>query len=331
MKSEGYIKIFRTIQDWEWIGNPNMVCLWFHLLLLANWEDEDCRGFIVPRGSLVTTRKQLASITGLTEQQVRCCAKNLQNSQQITIKTTNKYSLITICNYESYQGSGGAQQPAKKPTNNQQNRQQTTSKTTPNTMYLNSKILEENKERNNTLTGVKKDIAESVESFFEAHTFSENFMSTWAVLTAQPKWKGKTQNALVMSLKKLARYKEPFAIMLMEDAIENNWQGVVFPPRPGVQGTEERYQQWLGEQAKAEDRQRATEGMRRAAEIQRQQQELEKRKARQEVEAARAAGFKPQWGPNAQKKATTPQEDDAAHRMKIQEQIRQIQTGQFNF
>ena len=119
--------------------------------------------------------------------------------------------------------------------------------------------------------------------------------------------------------------------MLMEDAIENNWQGVVFPSRPGVQGTEERYQAWLGERAQAEDRQRAAEGMKRAAQIQLQQQAQERQKVRQEVEAARAAGFRPSWGPNAEKKTTTPQEDDEAHRRKIQEQIKQIQAGTFNF
>lgn len=319
MKSEGYIKVFRSIEDWEWIGNPNMLCLWIHLLLMANREDDEWRGISIPRGSLITSRSQLAEVSGLTDNQVRRCIENLQNSQQITSKTTNKYTIITICNYESYQGGAGSQKPAK----DQQKTSKSTNKTTPNTMYLNTKILEEEKkERNNTLTGVKKEVDPS---FFETHFFSEKFKKTWADLVAQPKWKGKTQRALMMSLRKLVKYQEEFAIKMMEDSIENNWQGVEYD------FTEEKYRKWLGEQAKAEDRQRATEGMRRAAEIQRQQQELEKRKARQEVEAARAAGFKPQWGPNAQKKATTPQEDDAAHRRKIQEQIRQIQSGQFNF
>jgi hypothetical protein len=48
------------------------------------------------------------------------------------------------------------------------------------------------------------------------------------MLLQMPKWKGKQIQSLQLALKKLARYEEEFAIYLMELAITNNWQGVIF-------------------------------------------------------------------------------------------------------
>ena len=61
---------------------------------------------------------------------------------------------------------------------------------------------------------------------------SNEFVSTWEMLRKQPKWRKKTMNALQMSLNKLAKYPEEFAIMLMENSIANDWQGVVFTWTP---------------------------------------------------------------------------------------------------
>ena len=61
---------------------------------------------------------------------------------------------------------------------------------------------------------------------------SAEFVSTWELLRKQPKWKKKTISALQMSLNKLAKYPEEFAILLMENAIAGGWQGVVFTWTP---------------------------------------------------------------------------------------------------
>lgn len=67
---------------------------------------------------------------------------------------------------------------------------------------------------------------------------SDRFANVWAKLLTQPKWKNKTHDALQLSLDKLSKYDEAFAIQLIEDAIERNWQGVVFGD------TDEKYRQW---------------------------------------------------------------------------------------
>ena len=73
---------------------------------------------------------------------------------------------------------------------------------------------------------------------------STEFKEAWEMLLQQPKWKKKSLNAIRLSAKKLKKFDEEFARTMVELAIVNDWQGVIFPD------TEERYKKWLqGRQA----------------------------------------------------------------------------------
>ena len=65
------------------------------------------------------------------------------------------------------------------------------------------------------------------------------FLDTWNDLISQPKWKNKSTGALNMALKRLSEYDVRFAILLMQNAIVGNYQGIVFSDTPT------KYQQWL--------------------------------------------------------------------------------------
>lgn len=110
-QDNGWIKLHRSLLDWEWASEPGMMTLWVHLLLSANHEDNKWHGRIIKRGQLVTGRIALAKSTGLSEQTVRTCLQRLIDSQQISKKSTNKYSIITICNYDKYQVVVNIEQP----------------------------------------------------------------------------------------------------------------------------------------------------------------------------------------------------------------------------
>ncbi|WP_430811287.1 MULTISPECIES: DUF6291 domain-containing protein [unclassified Carboxylicivirga] len=73
---------------------------------------------------------------------------------------------------------------------------------------------------------------------------SDKFMKSWDQLLTSPKWKKKIQAALQISLNKLGKYEEAFAIELMDDCFSAGWQGVVFPD------TDEKYQKWLKNKGK---------------------------------------------------------------------------------
>ena len=106
----GYIKLDRKFKDWKWKNKPNMVAVWIHLLLEANYVENTFENIVIPAGSLVTSIKSIAEKTGLTIQQTRTCISNLQITNEITIKSTNKYSIITINKWEEYQSNGKNQQ-----------------------------------------------------------------------------------------------------------------------------------------------------------------------------------------------------------------------------
>ena len=114
---DGWIKIHYKFLEWEWFQEDGMVILFINLLLRANYQSKKWKGLDIERGQLVTGRKQLSVETGLSEKKVRTCLSRLEQTGEISIETTNKYSIITVSNYETYQ----INEPASGQQNGQQN------------------------------------------------------------------------------------------------------------------------------------------------------------------------------------------------------------------
>ncbi len=118
----GWIKLHRSLLDWEWYDDANTCRLFIHLLLRANHKPKNWRGIAINTGQLLTGRKVLAEQTGLSEQQVRTSLNKLKSTNEITIKSTSHNSLITLVCWESYQQNNQEDnQPVTKqqPTDNQ--------------------------------------------------------------------------------------------------------------------------------------------------------------------------------------------------------------------
>ena len=107
---KGYIKLHRTILDWEWYKDTNTKILFIHLLLNACYDSCRFMGKAVKRGDYITSITRLSHDLGLTVRQVRTCLSRLKKTGEIDIQTSNRYTMITICNYESYQ----VEEPRKK-------------------------------------------------------------------------------------------------------------------------------------------------------------------------------------------------------------------------
>ena len=101
----GFIKIHRKLIQWGWYQDNVVKGVFLHILLTANFKPQPWQGIVIERGQLVTSYGHLANDLGFTVQQVRTALNKLKSTQEITIKTTNKYSLITIANWEEYQDS----------------------------------------------------------------------------------------------------------------------------------------------------------------------------------------------------------------------------------
>jgi hypothetical protein len=98
-----FITVDRKILKWEWYQDIKVFHLFLYMLLRANWEDGRWKGVDVKRGQLITGRLQLNKDTGLSEREIRTCLNKLKTTGEIAIKTTSKYSVITICKYDVYQ------------------------------------------------------------------------------------------------------------------------------------------------------------------------------------------------------------------------------------
>lgn len=101
----GYIKIHRKLLGWQWIGVPEMVSVWIHLLMDAYYEPGEWKGVKIGRGQLTVGRTAYAVRCGISERQFRTCMERLKATSEITTKTTNKYTLVTICQYDLYQSN----------------------------------------------------------------------------------------------------------------------------------------------------------------------------------------------------------------------------------
>ncbi len=100
--NDWFIKLFRSLLEWEWYDDMNVKILFIHLLLKANFKTKKWRGIEIKKWELLTSNQSLAMETQLSLQQVRTCLKKLKSTWEITHKTTNNYTLIKLNNYERY-------------------------------------------------------------------------------------------------------------------------------------------------------------------------------------------------------------------------------------
>nr|MBE6784154.1 hypothetical protein [Oscillospiraceae bacterium] len=99
----GFIKLHRKLVAWGWYKDDVVKGVFIHLLLTANFRETSWRDVVLKKGQLVTSYQSLADDIGHSVQEVRTAIKKLKSTGEITITSTNKYSLITVVNWEDYQ------------------------------------------------------------------------------------------------------------------------------------------------------------------------------------------------------------------------------------
>lgn len=105
----GWIKLHRTIFEWEWFTDVPVYKLFTYLLLAANYEDNTYRGVLIKRGCLITGRRDLSVKTGLTEAQVQYALNKLRSTDESTneliLTTSPQGTHIEIVRYNEYQNN----------------------------------------------------------------------------------------------------------------------------------------------------------------------------------------------------------------------------------
>lgn len=144
--NQGWIKLHRALMDWEWYDDIITRGIFIHCLLRANHTDTNWRGIELKRGQFVTSLKHLAEENGISLQTLRTHLKRLKSTRELTIKSTNKNSIITVCKYESYQSE---KSEANTQTNTQANKQVTSNQQATNIQLTTDKNDKNNKNVNN--------------------------------------------------------------------------------------------------------------------------------------------------------------------------------------
>lgn len=132
--------------DWEWYDDIITRGVFIHCLLRANHTDTNWRGNELKRGQFVTSLKHLADENGISVQTLRTHLKRLKSTHELTIKSTNKHSIITVCNYDSYQSE---KSEANTQTNTQTNKQLTNNQQATNNQLTTDKNEKKEKNVNN--------------------------------------------------------------------------------------------------------------------------------------------------------------------------------------
>lgn len=122
--NRGFVKLWRKSLDNGWLQNHELWVFWCYCLLRANHKKVIVKiGYqeitLLP-GQFIFGRKQAAKDLKMSEWQIRACLDFLKKHENLTIKTTNKFSIITIVNWPIYQGDVCEETPANPPTNHQQ-------------------------------------------------------------------------------------------------------------------------------------------------------------------------------------------------------------------
>lgn len=157
----GYVKLWRKVEDSGILQNANAWQLFSYLLLNSNYKKTKItiNGAVIDilPGQVIFGRKKCSDDIKQSEQSIRTSLKILEKLEILTIQPTNKYSLITFVNWDTYQNSN-------QQFNQQSNQHLTSAQPAPNQHLTTSKEgKNERKEEVNTYSA-SDDAAGNLES-----------------------------------------------------------------------------------------------------------------------------------------------------------------------
>ncbi len=117
--SVGFIKIHRALFD-NWVSDePEALAVWVRILSEANFVDKKKKfnGSIieVKRGQLIFGLNAFSERSGVSVMKLRRIIADLEADGMINRQKTNRYSLLTVVAYDSYQGLTSQEQANNNP------------------------------------------------------------------------------------------------------------------------------------------------------------------------------------------------------------------------
>lgn len=197
--NEGFIKIYRSMLEWEWYQDEHTARLFFHLLLKANWKPNRWRGLEIGRGQTLETVRGLAKDLNMSVRSVRTALFHLKSTHEVTWETTQYGMLINVINYAKYQDSlemTDTQIDTQNDTRPTQERH--TSDTRPTLLEEGKEIKNDKKVRNRE--GLRSPSLPEVERYFKEHGYKAEPFPFWEYYNRR-EWKDQNGRKLDWMLK----------------------------------------------------------------------------------------------------------------------------------
>lgn len=191
-------------------------------------------------GQFIFGRKVASIELKMSERTVRTCLHSLEKTQNVTIKTTNKFSIISIVNWSIYQ--------QEQTQNDQQNDQQVTSNRPASDQQVTTNKNSKNIKKVKKEITAPRFISESVWESFKTHR-----KSIKAPLT---------EDACSLIFKKLEKWQEEYGYSpddVLNQSIENGWKGIFEINNNGNKGKKDTWDE-IKEWAKEKDRENGIYG-----------------------------------------------------------------------
>jgi len=147
--------------EWEWFSDSNTFHLFAYLLIKASYKESRFNGREMKVGQAVFGLHQANKDTGISVQSLRTSINRLKSTNEITVESTNKFSIVTILNYSRYQN-------IENDINIQDNNQ--TNKPSTSNQQATNNIQEVKKERSKEIPDF-----DSVKGFFQNDIMAANF------------------------------------------------------------------------------------------------------------------------------------------------------------
>lgn len=120
---KGYISLYRKFKNWRYYTNDNIKSVFIHCLLSACWEDQviteyngkPIKPIVLKRGSFITSYRKMAKELNKNVGEIRYALEQLSGQKlqhtntthstthELTITTTQLYTLIFIDKFEEFQ------------------------------------------------------------------------------------------------------------------------------------------------------------------------------------------------------------------------------------
>jgi hypothetical protein len=210
----GWIKLHRKLKNSLVFDNPDLLKVWIWCLLKATHDDYiqmiGLQEVELEKGQFIFGRKVAANELKMSESKTYRLIKKLETIQNLNIKANNKYSIITIANWELYQSDNNNSE--------QQFEQQMNNKRTTNEQQM------------NTNKNIKNNKNISIYSIFDSYSDNTDLrqaLRDYSIMRNKIK-APLTERAVTLLLNKLDALAstDELKIKLLENATLSNWKSV---------------------------------------------------------------------------------------------------------